>query len=35
MIEYMVIYTISFILILSAVGIKRVGFKQFIKNFWE
>ena len=34
MIDYMLIYIVSFIIVLSVIGIYKVGFKQFLKNFF-
>jgi len=32
MINYTLIYIVSFLIVLSVVGIKKVGIKQFLKN---
>ncbi len=34
MIDYALIYTVSFIIVLSTIGIYKVGFKQFMRNFF-
>jgi len=34
MIHYMILYTVCFIVVLSVIGIWKVGLKQFLKNFF-